>query len=150
MHTIYTIGHGRLPLESFISNLNSQNVAFVCDVRTSPRSRWPQFNGPALQRALNAHGIGYEHLPECGGKMIAAPEELARGLDRIVELAREMPVAIMCSEGQPLTAHVVPRANCHRTTMLSVPLKKRGAEIVHILPSGDTIQMDEGRIPSEW
>lgn len=150
MHTIYTIGHGRLPITDFIANLRRSGVALVCDVRSAARSRWPQFNGPALARALATEGIGYEHLPECGGKILASPEELAQGLDRIIELAGEAPVALMCSEGQPLTTHVTPRANCHRVAMLSVPLKRRGARVVHILPSGETTEIDEERVPSEW
>ena len=150
MNTIYTIGHGRSPIDAFIANLTRRGVAVVCDVRSAPRSRWPQFNQAALARALAAAGIGYEHLPECGGKVIAPPQELARGLDRIVELAREAPIAIMCSESRPLTTHATPRANCHRVAMLSIPQKKRGAHVEHILPDGETIELDEERVPSEW
>jgi uncharacterized protein (DUF488 family) len=150
MHTIYTIGHGRLPIAEFIANLKRHGVALVCDVRSAARSRWPQYNGPALARALEAEGIGYEHLPECGGKIIAPLEEQARGIDRIVELAAEIPVALMCSEGQPLTKHATPRANCHRVAMLAIPLKRRGAHVVHILPDGEAIELDEERVPSEW
>jgi uncharacterized protein (DUF488 family) len=150
MQTIYTIGHGRQAIEEFIGNLKRHGVALVCDVRSAARSRWPQFNGPALERALAAAGIGYEHLPECGGKIIAPPEELARGLDRIIELAGEAPIALMCSEGRPLTTHATPRANCHRVAMLSIPLKKRGANVVHILPGGEITEIDEERVPSEW
>lgn len=150
MQTIYTIGHGRLPIEEFIAILRRHGVALVVDVRSAARSRWPQYNGAALGRALAAEGIGYEHLPECGGKIIAPPEELARGLDRIMELAGEAAIALMCSEGRPLTTHATPRANCHRVAMLAIPLKKRGAHVVHILPGGMTTEIDEERIPSEW
>lgn len=150
MQTIYTIGHGRMPIDEFIANLKRHDVGVVCDVRSAPRSRWPQFNAAALARHLAAAGIGYEHLPECGGKLIATPEERRRGLDRIVELAAEVPVALMCSESRPLTTHVTPRANCHRVAMLSIPLKKRGARVVHILPDGDPMEIDEERVPSEW
>ena len=150
MNTIYTIGHGRMSIDDFIANLLRHEVALVCDVRSAARSRWPQFNGPALERALERAGIGYEHLPECGGKIIAPPEELARGLERIVELAAETTIALMCSEGQPLTTHATPRANCHRVTMLAVPLKRRGARVAHILPSGESAELDEERVPSIW
>ena len=36
--------------------------------RSVARSRWPQFNGGVLRELLAENGIGYEHLPETGGK----------------------------------------------------------------------------------
>lgn len=150
-HVIYTIGHGRHPFAVFLELLRQHEIAFVCDVRSAARSRWPQYNGRVLEANLRENGIGYEHLPECGGKVVAPPDELARGLERIMELAAEMRVAIMCSESQPLTRHVqVPRANCHRVGLLSVPLRARGASLIHILPNGDTLELDEAALPSIW
>jgi uncharacterized protein (DUF488 family) len=149
--TIYTIGHGRHPMNHFLVLLRRYDIAFVCDVRSVARSRWPQFNGPVLADVLNEHGIGYEHLPECGGKVLAPPPELARGLDRVMELAAEMTIALMCSESQPLTRHVrMPRANCHRVGLLATPLRARGARIIHILPNGITREFDESAVPSIW
>jgi uncharacterized protein (DUF488 family) len=84
-------------------------------------------------------------------KVIAPPDELARGLERIMELAAELRVVLMCSESQPLTKHVrEPRANCHRIGLLSPPLKARGARLRHILPDGNTIEFDEAAIVSIW
>ena len=150
MGTIYTIGHGRHTLEYFLTLLRGHGIEMLCDVRSAARSRWPQFNGAALERELLAAGIGYEHLPECGGKIIAPPDELSRGLDRIIELASEARVVLMCSESWPLTTHAQPRANCHRVGLLAPPLKARGAAIVHILPDGTTTELDEKGIPSIW
>ncbi len=148
---IYTIGHGRHPFAVFLSLLQQFDIRLVCDVRSRARSRWPQYNERVLAAALREHGIGYEHLPECGGKVLAPPAELARGLDRIMELAAEVRVAVMCSESYPLTKHVrVARANCHRVGLLAVPLKQQGARIIHILPIGDTLEVDESRLPSVW
>jgi|SRR5947209_1389425 len=148
--TIYTIGHGRHSFTDFLSLLREHGIELVCDVRSVARSRWPQFNGRVLEDALRENGIGYEWLPECGGKVIAPTEDLERGLDRIIELASEMRVAIMCSESQPITNHVRPRANCHRVGLLSPPLRARGAEIKHILPNGGLLEMDEAHLPSIW
>ena len=149
--TIYSIGHGRHPFDYFLELLRRHRINFVCDVRSAARSRWPQFQGPALSDALRAGGIGYEHLPECGGKVIAPPDELARGLDRIIELASDARVAIMCSESRPLTQHArEPRANCHRVGLLAVPLRARGARVLHILPDGELLEVDESQIPSIW
>src|SRR5215216_364822 len=149
--TVYTIGHGRHSFEHFEGLLKRHGIAFLCDVRSIARSRWPQYNGRALADALRAIGIGYEHLPECGGKVIAPPDELRRGLDRVVELASEVRVAVMCSESQPLTRHTrEPRANCHRVGLLAVPLKARGCRVIHILPDGETLECDESAIVSIW
>jgi uncharacterized protein (DUF488 family) len=148
--TIYSIGHGRHPFEYFLSLLKQHRIALVCDVRSAARSRWPQYNGRVLEELLRDEGIGYEHLPECGGKVVAPPAELARGLERIMELAAEMRVAIMCSESRPLTNHTQPRANCHRVGLLGPLLRARGAELVHILPNGKTTQFDETIVPSIW
>jgi Domain of unknown function DUF488 len=104
--TIYTIGHGRHPTDYFLDLLRLSEIAFVCDVRSAARSRWPQYNGPVLADVLGQHGIGYEHLPECGGKVIAPLAELARGLDRVMELAAELRLVMMCSEsGAPHKAY---------------------------------------------
>ena len=148
--TIYTIGHGRHPFDYFLELLRQHEIAFVCDVRSIARSRWPQYNGRVLEELLRENGIGYEHLPECGGKIVAPTEDLERGLDRIMELAAEMRVAILCSESQPLTNHKSPRANCHRVGLLSAPLRARGARIKHILPNGDVVEFDESALPSLW
>ncbi|MGB8511100.1 MAG: DUF488 domain-containing protein [Pyrinomonadaceae bacterium] len=148
--TIYTIGHGRHAWRDFLALLREYRVEFVCDVRSAARSRWPQYNGRVLEENLSDERIGYEWLPECGGKVVAPTEDLNRGLERIMELAAETRVALMCSESQPLTKHVQPRANCHRVGLLGPPLKARGARLVHILPSGDALEVDEAALPSIW
>ncbi|MBC7796034.1 MAG: DUF488 domain-containing protein [Pyrinomonadaceae bacterium] len=149
--TIHTIGHGRQAFADFLSLLQRYDIAFVCDVRTAARSRWIQFNGNVLQYKLREHNIGYEHLPECGGKVLAKTEDLERGVERILEIASEVKTAMMCSESQPLTKHKIPRANCHRIGMLAPPLKAKGASrIIHILPNGDSIEFDESATASIW
>ena len=131
--------------------LRKHDIEFLCDVRSVARSRWPQFNGLVLAELLRDNGIGYEHLPETGGKTKPKPEDLARGVDRIVEIASELRTAIMCSESQPLTAHKSPRANCHRVGMLAPMLRAQGVErIIHILPNGESTEFDESVVPSIW
>lgn len=147
---IHTIGHGRHSFADFLALLKRYDINLLCDVRSAARSRWPQFNGRVLEAALAENRVGYEWLPECGGKVVAPPAELARGLDRIMELASETRVALMCSESHPLTKHSRPRANCHRVGLLGPPLRARGARLVHILPDGDALEIDETEIPSIW
>ncbi|MCA1555227.1 MAG: DUF488 domain-containing protein [Acidobacteria bacterium] len=148
--TVYTIGHGRHAWQDFLALLKEHKIALVADVRSAARSRWPQFNGRVLEANLRGARIGYEWLPECGGKVVAPPAELARGLDRIMELASEVRISLLCSESQPLTKHKQSRANCHRVGLLATPLRARGARIIHILPDGDTLELDEAALPSIW
>lgn len=151
MSIIFTIGHGRHAFNYFVELLRDHEVEFLCDVRSVARSRWPQFNGMVLSELLNDNGIGYEHLPETGGRTKPKPEDLARGVDRIVEIASEVRTVMMCSESQPLSHHKVPRANCHRVGMLAPMLKVKGIErIIHILPDGRTAEFDESAVPSIW
>ena len=148
--TIYTVGHGRHAWADFLALLREYRIEIVCDVRSAARSRWPQFNGRVLEENLREAGIGYEWLPECGGKVVAPTEELNRGLDRIMELASDSRVALMCSESQPLTKHSRPRANCHRVGLLGPRLRARGARLMHILPGGGSLEVDETTLPSIW
>lgn len=150
MIKVYTIGHGRHAWKDFLALLQKYEVAFLCDVRSAARSRWVQFNGAVLSENLRENGIGYEHLPECGGKTVAKTEDLERGIERILELAAEVKTAIMCSESKPLTNHKIPRANCHRVGLLSPKLKAKGARVIHILPNGDSIEFDEKTFDSIW
>ncbi len=151
MSLIYTIGHGRHPFADFLELLRKYNVEFLCDVRSIARSRWPQFNGLVLAELLRDNGIGYEHLPETGGKTKPKPVDLARGIDRIVEIASELTTVIMCSESKPLSQHKVPRANCHRVGMLAPMLRAKGVDrIIHILANSESIEFDESTVPSIW
>jgi uncharacterized protein (DUF488 family) len=149
--SIFTIGHGRHPFEYFLELLRQYEIEFLCDVRSAARSRWPQFNGGVLRELLAENGIGYEHLPETGGKTRPKPEDLARGVDRIIEIASDVRTVIMCSESQPLSNHKTPRANCHRVGMLAPMLRAKGVEhIIHILPDGRSVEIDESAVPSIW
>ena len=149
---VYTIGHGRHSFDYFLSLLRQHEIAFLCDVRSLARSRWPQFNGRVLAESLQAHGIGYEHLPECGGKTLAPPRELERGLERIMEIAAEMRVCLMCSESQPVLPRVrgASIAHCHRVGLLAAPLRARGVRLLHILPDGESVEIDESKLASIW
>ena len=149
--TIYTVGHGRHSFADFLNLLNKYEIQLVCDVRSVARSRWVQFNGAVLAANLTENGIGYEWLPETGGKFKPVAEDLNRGVERILEIAAEVKTAMMCSESQPLTKHKTPRANCHRIGLLSPLLKNKGTtRIIHILPNGEAIEFDESATPSIW
>ncbi len=151
MTSIHSIGHGRHPFPYFLELLQKYEIEFVCDVRAFARSRWPQFNGLVLQELLQENGIGYEHLPETGGKNKPDLADVEWGVSRIIEIASDLRTVMMCSESKPLSDHKVPRANCHRVGMLAPMLRARGVgRIVHILPNGESIEFDESVVPSVW
>src|SRR5687768_4471740 len=119
MSAIHTIGHGRHAFKDFLGLLNQHGIRFLCDVRAFARSRWPQFNGLVLAELLRENGIGYEHLPETGGKNKPKPEDLEWGVNRIVEIASDLPTVIMCSESKrsPITkslARIATASECSR------------------------------------
>src|SRR4051812_15121435 len=146
-----TIENGRHSFAEFLALLKMHEIDFVCYVRAFARSRWPQFNGLVLAELLRENGIGYEHLPETGGKTKPKPEDLAWGIGRIVEIAADARTVIMCSESKPLSDHKQPRANCHRVGMLAPMLRAEGIDrIIHILPNGESLEFDESAVPSIW
>ena len=62
-HTIFTVGHSTLPVETFVTLLHAYGIACVAEIRMVPRSRHnPQFNGDTLAHALKAENIDYVAL----------------------------------------------------------------------------------------
>jgi hypothetical protein len=78
-------------------------------------------------------------------------EDLASGIERILELGTDTRFVVMYSELQPLTNHKIPGANCHRVGLL-VPLLKATdtTRIIHVLPTADSIEFDEAVVSSIW
>jgi uncharacterized protein (DUF488 family) len=143
--TIYTVGHSTHPIEYFVELLWRHRIGAVADVRIQPGSRrLPQFNRDALDEALAAESIRYEHFPELGGRREPRPEtpnhgwdtpafqgyadhmetrEFEAGVERLLELADERITAIMCAEGLWW--------RCHRR-LLADALVVRGRHVHHI------------------
>ena len=139
---IYTVGHSTRSLDDFVELLRHYGVARLVDVRTIPRSRHnPQFNGDTLGRSLRNRRIGYRHMKNLGGLRHARSDspntgwhnvsfrgfadymqtpEFTAGIEKLVELAREKPTAIMCAEAVPW--------RCHRS-LIGDALIVRGIEV---------------------
>lgn len=137
--TIYTIGHSNHPWERFLELLNVAKIEVVIDVRSYPRSRWPQFNKDVLRDRLCAAQMGYRYLgAELGGRGDATTvsyQEIAKSapfqeaIKAVVAIAVKSPSALMCSEHEPL--------ECHRCLLLGRRLLDQGMEVVHILRDGE-------------
>lgn len=142
---VFTIGHSNLEFARFAALLKQDGIQALADVRSSPYSQYnPQFNRESLQRALREEGISYVFLgeelgarrsePECyvNGRadysLIAQTPAFVRGLDRILQGAAKMRLAMMCAEKDPL--------DCHRCILVSPRLCERGLDVLHILSDG--------------
>ena len=150
--TIFTIGHSTRTLDEFIDLLKAYGISLVVDVRTVPRSRHnPQFNKETLPNALKPYGIKYIHLPEIGGLRrpkqdsinlawrnssfrgyadYMQTKEFTENLLKIVALARENCLALMCAEALPW--------RCHRS-LISDALVVRHVKVRHIISADSCI-----------
>ena len=124
-------------------------IQMVADVRAFPRSRAnPQFNVDTLPASLAEVGIGYQHIPELGGRRhrsrtappspntfwsnqsfrnyadYATTEAFHVGMTRLVDLTGRYHCAIMCSESLWW--------RCHRR-IISDYLLVQGIEVFHIM-----------------
>ena len=122
-----TIGHSTRTLEEFIRLLQAHGATRVVDVRTVPRS-WnnPQFNKASLPGSLKKAGLRYVHMPGLGGLRHAKRDslnigwrnasfrgyadymqtpEFPKSLDRLIQLANQYRIALMCDEAVPWRCH---------------------------------------------
>jgi uncharacterized protein (DUF488 family) len=143
---IYTIGHSTRTQGELIEILGKYRIAMLLDIRAIPYSRYnPQFNREAMMEVMPEAGIVYEHIAPLGG-VRPSPEvmkgakscsersrgfathmlsdEFKRGIDRVLLLARQAPVALMCGERDP--------EHCHRFWVADA-LRERGVEAQHII-----------------
>ena len=146
--TIYTVGHGRHPFAHFLgllectaSRSSATCAAGALALAAVQRAR--------ARRVAQENGIGYEWLPECGGKVVAPPAEFQRGWSASWSwLGRAR--GLLCSESRPLTEHrPQPRANCHRVGC-SRPPCAHAARASYTFADGDTLEIDEATLPSIW
>lgn len=146
MSKLFTIGHSTHEPETFAELLAQHGVQSLVDVRRYPGSRRvPWTNAGEIERVLP---VDYRHLPGLGGRRRPdrdspnglwenegfrgyadhmATEEFATALERLVTLARERTVTMMCAEG--------PWWRCHRR-LLADALLVRDFRVCHIDPSG--------------
>jgi uncharacterized protein (DUF488 family) len=123
-----TVGHSTRPLQDFLRLLSASGIAVLADVRKLRASRaFPHFAEAPLSRALEKASIRYEPIPELAGRRPKSPDpqerpcfrnagfrnyadhmrtaEFRRGARRLLSLAREGPLAILCAEAVPWRCH---------------------------------------------
>ncbi len=149
---IFTVGHSTHVMERFIGLLKMHNITAVCDVRSSPYSRFnPQYNREKLKDNLLKNGIKYVFLgkelgarsddPNCykDGKVqydrLAKSTLFRNGIERLLKGAEDYKIALMCAEKEPL--------ECHRTILVARALERKGCPIFHIMGNGEIENHDE-------
>lgn len=152
MDEVFTIGHSTHSWERFIALVRKANITAIADVRTSPYSRhYPHFNRDDLREELRLDGVSYVFLGrELGGRpserkfycegvadyeKMARSSEFSKGLDRVIEGAKNYRIALLCSERDPL--------DCHRCLLVGRALVQRGVRVSHILDSGEVVSQAE-------
>ncbi len=147
--TVYTIGHSTRPLDEFIALLKENRITEVVDIRTVPRSRHnPQYNIETLPEPLKSAGINYTHMAGLGGLRHARRDsvntgwqnasfrgfadymqtpEFAENLEKLISLARENRIVLMCAEAVPW--------RCHRS-LIGDALLVRGIKVIDIIGKG--------------
>lgn len=106
MSKIYAIGYGNWKkLQEFIKYLKMLEIDVLVDVRRFPKSKNPEFIKENLEIVLPKLGIRYECMSETlggfrrgGYQKYTETEEYKSGIRRLLEMAKERNVAIMCIE----------------------------------------------------
>lgn len=132
--------------------LRTGPVDLVVDVRSVPRSRTnPQYNFDVLPDELRQWQVGYRRIAELGGLRgrshdvppevngywenqsfhnyadYALSDEFERGFDRLLAVAAERRIAVMCAEAVWW--------RCHRRIVADY-LLQRGRSVIHLMGQG--------------
>ncbi|HEV7485608.1 MAG TPA: DUF488 domain-containing protein [Thermoanaerobaculia bacterium] len=146
---VYTIGHSTRSADELSDLLREHEIKLLADIRRYPGSkRYPHFASEAMAQWLPKHGVAYIHMPELGGRRKAladsrntawrneqfrayadymATDEFRDAIDKLLSLAENQRVSIMCAEAVPW--------RCHRN-LVADELTRRGIEVLHIIGTG--------------
>lgn len=146
---MWTIGHSGHSSERLVELLRAHAVEVVVDVRSAPYSRvHPQHAKAALSSSLSEAGLAYRFLGrELGGRPddpvlydadghvrydeLAGTAAFRQGIDRVVELAADRRVCLLCAEEDPL--------GCHRRLLVGRVLCGSEVQLMHIRGDGSVV-----------
>lgn len=136
--TVYTVGHSNRSISKFSDLLKKHRVETLIDVRRFPTSKVEHFKGEEMKRWLSERGVRYIWLGnELGGyrrggyKAYTEKEAYRKGIQRLLELARQGRVAVMCLEVSP--------KGCHRR-YISQSLRELGVRVLHIIKEDTVVE----------
>lgn len=145
---IYTIGYGHRSGSEFSAILKKFRVEYVLDVRSKPYSKWNEaFDKRNIKATLSREGLKYHYF---GDKLGGIPshqglydehgktdyEQLRlepyfqEGILRLLgAIKKQIPVALMCAEQNPIT--------CHRVKLIGRELlQHHNYSLRHIIAEG--------------
>lgn len=142
---MFTIGHSTLPIDTFLKILKDNDVRWLVDIRTIPKSRHnPQFTQENLKKSLKAAHIHYRWQKTLGGLRHTLKDSINTGwrnasfrgyadymqtpdfaaaIDELLAASPPEQTAIMCAEAVPW--------RCHRS-LVGDSLLTRGIEVEDI------------------
>jgi uncharacterized protein (DUF488 family) len=130
MNRIYSLGYAGWKIQDFIQFLKGHDIEVLVDVRRFPTSKNPEFIRENLQSKLQRNGVKYECMSETlggfrkgGYEKYVETETFLKGIRRLLELAENGNVAIMCLERSS--------KYCHRK-FIDAALDKKGINVVDI------------------
>lgn len=122
--TMFTVGYANKTLSDIIALMITRRIIWLVDVRSIPFSRKPEFNRPALERALGKRYCW--DGARLGGKgWPVKPEGYDEGLKDLVQRGKLVNVLVMCMEKDP--------DQCHRKRWIAADLKEQfGVDCTHL------------------
>lgn len=152
MGKLFTIGYSGLDCDGFVRLLLANDVNVVCDVRSFPYSTYkPDFSRGPFRTFLNKSGIKYTFMGEQLGARpkdrscyvgnqatydrISATEPFKKGLDRLRIGVKQLNLALVCSERDPI--------ECHRALLICRNLPDLREIIFHIHTDGKVETQDQ-------
>jgi uncharacterized protein (DUF488 family) len=131
---IWTIGHSNRSIEKFLELIGEHEIQVLADVRSFPTSKIEHFKKEQMEKWLQEYGIEYVWLgKELGGyrkggyKRHMRTKLFREGIKRLLEIAKDKRVCLMCMEVNP--------KYCHRR-FISAHLERKGVKSVHIIAKG--------------
>jgi uncharacterized protein (DUF488 family) len=131
---LYTLGTSNRNIDDFLDILRFYEIKVVVDIRRFPVSkRFPHFRKESLEGVLKENGISYIHIEALGGyrkggyESYMETDEFKTALQKLLEIAKNERVCIICAEKFPW--------RCHRR-FVSRALEEYGFDLHHIIEKG--------------
>lgn len=152
MPTVLTIGYSQDGFEPFEERLARHGVQVLADVRSAPYSKYQtDFRYGIIEALCLQAGLQYLFLgDQLGGKptdpelhtdgrpdyeKIAASAGFQDGLRKVIALAADTTLCLMCGCERPM--------RCHRGRLIAPWLISMGADVRHIDRAGRALTHDE-------
>jgi len=128
---LWTVGHSNRSKENFLELLKEHKIQVIADIRRFPTSKIERFKKEKLEKWLPENSIEYVWFGrELGGyrkggyKRHMRTKLFRKGIEKLLETAKEKRTCIMCMEANP--------KYCHRR-FVSAHLERKKVKVIHII-----------------